>query len=80
LAVGRDGRDPLDQRCVLGVTQRRVGEQRVDGGQAVVAGAHAVVAFMLQVIEEGADHHGVEVLDVELGGGLAGAALGEAEQ
>ncbi len=35
--LGRDGEHPLDQRPVLGMAQGCVGEQRVDGGQAVVA-------------------------------------------
>ena len=79
-AFGRDGEHPLDQRRVFGMSQRRVGEQRVDGGQAVVAGAHAVVPFSFQVIEEGADHDRVEVLQAELRRRLADAALGEAEE
>ena len=77
-AFGRDGQHPLDQRGVLGVAQRGVGEQRVDGGESVVAGAHAVVALAFEVIEEGADQHRVEVLERELRRRLAGAALGEA--
>ena len=69
-AFGRDGQHPLDQRGVLGVAKRGVGEQRVDGGEPVVAGAHAVVAVNFEVVEEGADDHGVEVLDASLDGAL----------
>jgi hypothetical protein len=79
-AFGWDGEHPLDQRGVLGVAQRGVAEQRVNGSEAVVAGAHAVETFTLEVIEEGADRDGVEVLDGEFRGGLARLALGEAEQ
>jgi len=40
-------------------------EQRMDGGEARVAGAGADMADDLQVIEEGADVAGVEVGEVE---------------
>lgn len=66
LAVGalvRDGQHPLDELGVLGVAQRCVGEQRVHGGQPRVAGLHAVVALDFEVLQEGADQGGVEVLE-----------------
>ena len=78
--LGGYGKHPLDQRRVLGMAHRRVGKQRVDRGQAVVAGADTVVTLGFQVIEEGPDHHGVEVLEAELGRRFAGAPLGEAEE
>jgi len=62
------------------MAQRRVGEQRVDGGQAVVAGPDAVATLDFDMVDEGADQYGVEVLEVELGGRLAGVTLRVAEQ
>ena len=55
-------------------------EQGVDRGESRVAGAHAVVAFDLEVFEERADEHRVEVLEGQLGRRLAGALLGEVQQ
>lgn len=45
--LGRDGQDALDRSRVLGMVEGEVAEQRVDGGQAVVAGGGAVVAVVL---------------------------------
>ena len=50
---------------VLGMTERQVGEERVDRRETVVAGNGRVVASSLQVIEEGRDERGVELADVE---------------
>ena len=44
------------------MTQRRVGEQGADGGEAEVASASAVVAIDFQMIEEGTDETHVEIL------------------
>ena len=65
---------------MLGVTQCGVGEQGVDRGQAGVAGADAVVALVLQVVEESGHQRGVEVTDVHVGWLGGGALRGEAEQ
>ena len=54
--------------------------QRADGGHAGVAGPHAVVALVLQVVQKGADQRRVEVGQVELARCLAGLAAGEVEQ
>ncbi len=48
------------------MAQGGVSEQRADGGQAGVTGADAIVPLVFQVIEEGADDRGVEVIDVQL--------------
>jgi hypothetical protein len=61
-AGGRDGQDPLDQGGVLGVAQGGVAEQRVDRGQPRVAGARAVMPVVAQVLQEGSDEPGVEVV------------------
>ena len=60
--------------------QRRVGEQRVDRGEAVVAGADAVAARGFEVVEERADQRGVKVGEVEPRGRRAQLLLGEAQQ
>ena len=73
-ALGRDRQDALDRGGVLGVPQRGVAEQRADRGQARVAGAGAVVALVLEVIQERADQRRVEIVDVEVAGRLAGRA------
>ena len=64
-ALGRDRQDARDRGGVLGVAQRGVAEQRVDRGQAGVAGADAVAALVLEVVEERADQRRVEVVEVE---------------
>jgi hypothetical protein len=79
-AFGRDGEHALDRRGVLRVAQGGVAEQRVDGGEAVVASADAVVAVAFEVVQERCNGRGVEVADVELAGLLVGAVDGEAEQ
>src|SRR6185437_8805152 len=50
-----------DDRGVFGVTQCREAEERADGREPGVAGADAVVAFLLEVVEEGDDRRRVEV-------------------
>ncbi len=64
---------------MFGVAERRVVEERADGGQAGVAGAGAVVAFLFQVVEEGPDDGGVEIGQVQLARLLAGALTHEAQ-
>ena len=74
-AFGGDVEHSGDERGVLGVAQGGEAEEAADGGQAGVAGADAVVAFGLEVVEEVADQLGVEVGQVELVGLLAAALL-----
>jgi hypothetical protein len=50
MAFGRDREYALDGCRVLGMAQRRVGEQRVDRCQPVVAGADAVVPVVFEVL------------------------------
>jgi len=52
----------------------------VHGGQPDVAGADTVVADGLEVIEEGTDERGVEILKVEGGRLLAESLFGEVQQ
>jgi hypothetical protein len=78
--LGRDGRDPLDDGCALKVAQGRVAEQGVDRGEPGVAGADAVAALVLQVVEERAGQRGVEVGDLQAGGLFPGLAGGEGQE
>src|SRR4051794_29747373 len=67
VALGRDREHSLDQRGLLGVAQRAVAKQRADRGQPQVAGAGTAATRCLEMIEERADHGGVEILERELG-------------
>jgi hypothetical protein len=80
VTLGGDGEDSLDGGGVFGVMRRRVGEQRVDGGEPPVPGADRALSFVFEVVEERGDQRGVEVGDVERRGLLAGLGGGEAEQ
>lgn len=51
-----------------------------DHGEPRVADADAVVAFVLEVIEECADQRSVEVLGIDLAGLFAGSPCGEGKQ
>ena len=69
-----------DAGGVLGVSQRGVAKQRVDGRQAGVAGPGAVAAVLFEVGQERADRGRVEVGEVQPAGRLAGLLLRETEQ
>jgi hypothetical protein len=77
-ALAGDGQDPLDQRAVPGMAQRRIGEEGMDGRETGVAGPGAVAPFVLEVLQERGDHRGIEIGDAERAGGFAGAPGGEA--
>jgi len=62
---------------VLWVAQRGVLVEGVDRRQPGVAGACAVAAVLLEVVEEGADQLRVEIVDVQLAGLFAGLLGGE---
>ena len=79
-SLGRDGQDPGDRLGVLGMLQGGVGEHGVDRGEPGVAGARAVAADLLEVVQERADQRRVEVGEVELARLPAGAPGGEGEQ
>ena len=51
-SFGGEREHPLDHRGIFGVLERRVAKQRPDRGEANVAGARAVAAFLFEVIEE----------------------------
>ena len=65
-APGRDGQDLADHGGVLGGPRGGVPEQRVDRGQAGVAGGAAVAPLVFQVLQERADQGGVQVGEAEL--------------
>lgn len=69
LTVGsfsRDGEDSLDGLCVVGVTERGVFEQGVDGGEPVVSGPDTVVSNLFEMVEERCDQCGVDIDQVEV--------------
>ena len=78
--LGRDREHAADRVGVFGVFERCVVEQRADCGEPGVAGADAVAAFVLEVIEERADQRRVEIVEIQLAGLLAGPLGGEREQ
>ena len=79
-ALGWDGEDAGDELGVFGVAIGGEAVEGVDGGEAGVARADAVVTVMFEMVEEPADHVGVEVGEVELGGRLGGSGVGVGEQ
>lgn len=79
-AFVRDGQDALDERRMVRREQCRVAEQRVNGGQPSIAGAHAIVSLFLQVLEESADRRRIEVLEIEIGGGFSEPFLDESQE
>ena len=78
--LGGDRQHLLDQRGVLGVAQRRVGEQRPDRGQPQVAGPGAVATLGLEMVQERADRFGGQVLPVQRRRRFAGSRLHEHDE
>ena len=66
----RDRQDLADHGGVLGCLRGRVLEQRVDRGQAGVAGGASVAPLVFEVLQKRADQGGVQVGEAELAGGL----------
>jgi hypothetical protein len=65
---------------VVGVAQRAVVKERVDGGEADVAGARAVAAVVLEVLKECADRGRVQLRELQARGGRPGLLLHEAQE
>jgi hypothetical protein len=63
-----DGEHALDRSGVLRVQEGRESEHRVDGGEAGVPRAGAVVALGFEVVQERTDERGVEITEVQLRG------------
>src|SRR2546429_209811 len=65
-AFAWDRQHTLDNLGVLRGAECGVAKQRVDGGQAGVAGGRAVAPFGLQVVQESGDQIGVELVQALL--------------
>ena len=72
-----DGKHLSDEFGVFGVAQCGEAEQGTNGAESRVAGSRCVVTLGFQVVEEGADDTGAEILDAERGRRLAGLAPDE---
>lgn len=53
------------------MAQGGIAEEGPDRRQSGVAGAHAILSFVFQMVEEGADQGRIEIVDVELSRRLA---------
>ena len=58
-------------KSVLWMPKRRVSEQGTDGSKPRIAGAHAVLSLLFQVVEEGADQRSIKIVDIQLAWGIA---------
>jgi hypothetical protein len=65
---------------MFGVTVGGEAKEGVDRSKAGVAGSDAASSFLLEMIEETAHEHRVEIREVHLGGSLAGLCLGVGEE
>jgi len=65
-ALGRDGENALDEGGMIGMAKSGVSEQRADRGEPSVASARAIFPLVLQIVEEGADQRGIEIVDIQL--------------
>jgi hypothetical protein len=75
-----DGEDALTVCESCGVLHCAVPEERVDRGEAHVAGSDAVVPVELQVLKEREDRLGAEVVQVQLDDGPLQPGCDEAQQ
>lgn len=80
VAALRDREDLADGVGSVRDERQRIAVEGVDRGQACVAGRRAVVAFVVEVVEEGADGGGVELVEGKPGGTLVRLPRGEQEQ
>jgi hypothetical protein len=72
--------DALAMQGMRGLFQSHVAEERVDGSQANVPRARAVLASAFQVIEEETHEGSIEVFEAELGGTFVEPLLGELQK
>src|SRR5271166_3016394 len=61
-----NGKHPLDYGCMLWMSKRCVPEQRTDGGESGIAGAHTIFPLLLKMVEEGANERRIKIVDVQL--------------
>jgi hypothetical protein len=66
-----NGKNALDGRCMLWMPKRRVSEQGTNGSKPRIAGAHAVLSLVFQVVEEGTDQRSIKIVDIQLAWGIA---------
>src|SRR6266699_287597 len=71
---------PLNEGGMFRVDVRCVLEEGVDGGQSSIPGGHPVATILLEVLQEGADQVGIQILERELRGGLARPVVDEHQQ
>ena len=65
-ALRRNGENAFDDGGILGMPKCRVSEQGTDRGKPRIAGAHAVLSLLFQMIEKGADQGRIEIVDLQL--------------
>jgi hypothetical protein len=68
--VGLLGRDRSDAECLIEAGRNPildVPEEGPDRGEPAIAGPHAAAAADLDMVEEGHDHVGAEILDLKIG-------------
>ena len=76
---GRHGQDPADGGGVFGVARGGEAKQRVNRREPGIAGAHAVMSVVFEMVQERRDQFAVDIADVERGWLLACSRGGEAE-
>ena len=64
-AFRRDGENTFDGGGMFGMAQGGIAEQGPDRCQSGIAGAHTVLPVRLEMVEEGADHGRVEIVDIQ---------------
>jgi hypothetical protein len=74
-----NGKNLLDKGSVFWMTQSGVAEQGADRTETCVTGPGAVLTIRLQMVEEGADDDGVEIVECKVGGRLAALTLDKAD-
>ena len=79
-ALPRNREHASDHRRLLGMIQGGVAEQRMNGGQACVAGAHGVGAVMFEMSQEAPDEGRIDVVDLQLRGRFGEVVGGEADE
>jgi hypothetical protein len=68
--VGLLGRDRSDAKGLIQAGRNTildVAEEGPDRGEPAIAGPHTAAATVLDMVEEGHDHVGAEILDLEIG-------------
>ena len=57
-----------------------VSKQGTNGSKPRIAGAHAVLSLLFQVVEEGADQRSIQIVDIQLAWGIAFPVRSEDQQ